>query len=284
MKHYLKSYAMIFLGAVTFGLAVDWFFVPNQVAMGGVTGLAQAINAVVPALPVGVMMIVMNVPLFLAGWKFIGGHMLVSSLFAMVASSLAIDLIGTFYSFAAIDPMLACLCGGALMGVGLGVIYAQGAATGGSDIVARLVKLKKPWMQMGRLILILDFMVLSLAAVAFGRLEAALYGVVALFVSTQVMDTVLYGMNTSKVAYVITDHWQDAAKALMGMERGVTILRGEGAYTGDEKRVLLVAFKQREIVQVKRLVHDIDPRAFLIVLESRDVLGKGFGEYKKEEI
>ena len=165
MKKYLKSYAIVALGSVIFALAFDWFFAPNQVAMGGITGLAQVINALVPWLSVGVLAFVLNVPLFLAGWKYIGFHLLASSLFSMLVSSVAIDAIAAMYAFPAMDPMLATLCGGALMGLGLGIVFSQGATTGGTDVVARLLKLRIPWLPMGKLMLVPDFVVLALAAV-----------------------------------------------------------------------------------------------------------------------
>lgn len=285
MKKHLKSYGIITLGSMLFALSFDWFFAPNQVAMGGVTGLAQVIHVLVPGAAVGVLTILFNIPLFLAGWKFIGLHLLASSLFSMAVSSLAIDAIAAVHSFSPVDPMLACLCGGALMGLGFGMVFSQGATTGGTDIVARLLKLRFPWLPMGKLMLLPDGVVLTLAALAFGRVEAALYGVVALVVTSRVMDTVLYGMDTSKVAYIISDCWQQMAQVLLEDQgRGVTILRGQGAYTGDDKQVLMVAFKQRDIVQVKKTVHTLDPRAFLIVCNAHDVLGEGFGDYQKEEI
>ena len=285
MKKHLKSYGIITLGSMLFALSFDWFFAPNQVAMGGVTGLAQVIHVLVPGAAVGVLTILFNIPLFLAGWKFIGLHLLASSLFSMAVSSLAIDAIAAVHSFSPVDPMLACLCGGALMGLGFGMVFSQGATTGGTDIVARLLKLKFPWLPMGKLMLLPDGVVLTLAALAFGRVEAALYGVVALVVTSRVMDTVLYGMDTSKVAYIISDCWQQMAQVLLEDQgRGVTILRGQGAYTGDDKQVLMVAFKQRDIVQIKKTVHTLDPRAFLIVCNAHDVLGEGFGDYQKEEI
>ena len=276
MKEKLKSYGIIALGSVLFGLAFDWFFDPNQVAMGGITGLAQVINALLPGIPVGVLTIVLNVPLFFAGWRYIGFHLLASSLFSMAVSSVAIDLIAAVYPFAPMDPMLATLCGGALMGLSLGIVFSQGATTGGTDIVARLLKLRWPWLPLGKLILVPDGVVLALAALAFGRVEAALYGAVGLFVATRVMDTVLYGLDTSKEAL--------AQVLLKEQDRGVTILRGQGAYTGRDKQVLMVAFKQRDIVQIKRTVHQLDPKAFLIVCDAHDVLGEGFGDYQKEEI
>ena len=284
MKRFLKSYSIITLGSLVFALAFDWFYAPNQVAMGGVTGIAQVINALVPQLSVGLLTIVINIPLFFAGWRLIGAHLLLSSLFSMAVSSLAIDLIAAFWAFAPMDPMLACLCGSAMMGAGFGLVFSQGATTGGTDIVARLLKLKLPWLPMGKLLLVPDGVVLALAALTFGRIDAALYGAVGLFVSTRVMDAVLYGPNTAKVAYIISDSWEEISAALLGQDRGVTILQGQGAYTHHEKQVLLIAFRQKEIVQIKRIVHEADPRAFFIVRNAHEVLGEGFGEYQKEEI
>ena len=285
MKKQLKSYSIIALGSVIFALAFDVFFAANQVAMGGITGLAQVINALVPGLSVGTLAFVLNIPLFLAGWKFIGWHLLASSLYSLAVSSLAIDAIAALRQFPPMDPMLACLCGGAAMGLGFGLVFSQGATTGGTDIVARLLKLKFPWLPMGKLMLLPDGIVLVLAALVFGRVEAALYGAVAIFVSSRVMDTVLYGLDTSKVAYIISDRWQSIADALLQkQDRGVTILQGQGGWTGAPKQVLLVAFKQKEIVQIKRAVHDIDPNACLIGCDAQEVLGEGFGDYQKEEL
>lgn len=284
IRQYLKSYAIIALGSVIYALAFNWFFAPNLVAMGGLTGLAQVINILLPILPVGTVVFIMNIPLFFLGWKFIGGHLLVSSLFAMAVSSFAIDILAGLHTFGATEPMLAALCGGALMGFGLGLVFAQGATTGGTDLVARLLKLKFPWLPMGKLVLVPDLTVIALVALAFGNVNSALYGLVALFVSTKVMDTVLYGMDTSKVAYIISDQYRVIAKAILELDRGATILHGEGAWSGQEKKVLMVAFKQREIVQIKRIVHDTDPAAFLIVCDAHDVLGEGFHQYQKDEV
>ena len=285
MKQFIKSYAIIALGSLIFALGFDWFFAPNQIAMGGVTGLAQVINVLIPALPVGVLTIILNIPLFLAGWKLIGFHLLASSLFSMAVSSVAIDVIAAWYTFPPMDPLLACLCGGAVMGAGFGLVFAQGATTGGTDIVARLLKLRFPWLPMGKLLLVPDGVVLALAAVAFGQVETALYGAVALVVMAKVMDAVLYGTDASKVAIIVSDRWREIADVLLReQDRGVTILRGQGAYTGAEKQVLMVAFPQKEIVQLKQTIRDLDSSAFLIVCNAHEVLGEGFGDYHKEEL
>lgn len=284
MAQKVRSCGIITLGAVIYALAFDWFVAPNQIAMGGVTGLAQIVNALVPVLPVGVLSILVNVPLFLAGWRLLGGRLLVSSLYAMAVSSLAIDVIAWMHTFPPMDPILATLYGGAGMGVGLGLVFSQGATTGGTDIIGKLLKLKLPWLPIGKLVMIPDMVVVILAAVVFGTVNAALYGLIQMYLLSKVMDMILYGWDTSRVAYIITDRWEETVRGLLDMNRGVTLLQGKGAYTGAEKQVLLVAFRQREIVPIKRMLREIDPKAFFIVCDAHEILGEGFGDYQKEEI
>ena len=284
MAQKVRSCGIITLGAVIYALAFDWFVAPNQIAMGGVTGLAQIVNALVPVLPVGVLSILVNVPLFLAGWRLLGGRLLVSSLYAMAVSSLAIDVIAWMHTFPPMDPILATLYGGAGMGVGLGLVFSQGATTGGTDIIGKLLKLKFPWLPIGKLVMIPDMVVGILAAVVFGTVNAALYGLIQMYLLSKVMDMILYGWDTSRVAYIITDRWEETVQGLLDMNRGVTLLQGKGAYTGAEKQVLLVAFRQREIVPIKRMLREIDPKAFFIVCDAHEILGEGFGDYQKEEI
>lgn len=284
MAQKVRSCGIITLGAVIYALAFDWFVAPNQIAMGGVTGLAQIVNALVPVLPVGVLSILVNVPLFLAGWRLLGGRLLVSSLYAMAVSSLAIDVIAWMHTFPPMDPILATLYGGAGMGVGLGLVFSQGATTGGTDIIGKLLKLKFPWLPIGKLVMIPDMVVVILAAVVFGTVNAALYGLIQMYLLSKVMDMILYGWDTSRVAYIITDRWEETVQGLLDMNRGVTLLQGKGAYTGAEKQVLLVAFRQREIVPIKRMLREIDPKAFFIVCDAHEILGEGFRDYQKEEI
>ena len=284
MAQKVRSCGIITLGAVIYALAFDWFVAPNQIAMGGVTGLAQIVNALVPVLPVGVLSILVNVPLFLAGWRLLGGRLLVSSLYAMAVSSLAIDVIAWMHTFPPMDPILATLYGGAGKGVGLGLVFSQGATTGGTDIIGKLLKLKFPWLPIGKLVMIPDMVVVILAAVVFGTVNAALYGLIQMYLLSKVMDMILYGWDTSRVAYIITDRWEETVQGLLDMNRGVTLLQGKGAYTGAEKQVLLVAFRQREIVPIKRMLREIDPKAFFIVCDAHEILGEGFGDYQKEEI
>lgn len=284
-KKEVKSYLIIIVGALIHAVAFNVFLGPNQIPMGGLSGLAQIINFLVPVLPVGTMNLLMNIPLLLLSGKLLGRRMLISSVVAVATSSFAIDAIGAMHTFVPMDPFLSSIFGGAMMGLGLGLISAQNATLGGTSTLARLIKIKYPWLSTGSLVMGSDVVVLVLAVIAFGKLEAALYGTIALLALEMVMDKVLYGMDPSKVAYIVSGSAEEIAKVLMEeQERGVTVLRGEGAYTGDEKKILMVAFRQKDIVQIKRTVHAMDKKAFMVVVDANTVLGGGFDDYQKGEL
>ena len=283
LKKTLFPLLMITLGSAAYAVGFVWCYVPNGIAFGGITGVAQIINYLIPAFPIGVTVIVLNVPLFILGWKLIGGRLLVSSLYAMFISSVLIDLLTPLREWQPMEPLLACIFGGLLVGLSLGFIFQQGATTGGTDLMARLLKLKLAWLPMGKLLMGIDLAVIVAVTITFHTLYAALYGLVALYISTIVMDGVLYGLDNAKVAYIISDKNKEIADAIVkGLDRGVTILHGKGAYTGAEKDVLMCAFKQREIASIKAAVKDIDPAAFVIVCNAHEVLGEGFRDYKKD--
>lgn len=279
------SYFIITVASAIYALGFNWCYKPNDIAFGGITGVGQIVNFLLPWAPIGTVVIVLNIPLFLLGWRLLGGHLLISSLFAMAVSSVFIDLIDSLYQFPPMDPLLACIFGGVSMGGSLGVVFLQGATTGGTDLIARLLKLKLAWLPMGKLLLGIDLVVIVAVALAFRNLYSAMYGVVALYISSLVMDGVLYGIDNAKVAYIISDAYEQITDAIIhDIDRGVTILQGQGAYSGAEKKVLMVAFKQRQIVALKRTVKEIDPAAFLIVCEAHEVLGDGFREYKQNDL
>ena len=285
MKEVLVPALVITLASAIYALGFVWCYAPNGIAFGGITGVAQIINFLIPAFPIGVTVIVLNVPLFILGWKFIGGRLLVSSLYAMAVSSVFIDVLTPLRDWKPMEPMLACIFGGLLMGLSLGLVFQQGATTGGTDLIARLLKLKLKWLPMGKLLMGIDLAVILMVSATFRTLNSALYGLVALYITTIVMDGVLYGMDTAKVAYIISDKNKEITTAIVNdLDRGVTILHGRGAYTGADKDVLMCAFKQREIAAIKAAVKDIDPDAFLIVCNAHEVLGEGFRDYKKDDL
>ncbi|MCI9672531.1 MAG: YitT family protein [Lawsonibacter sp.] len=285
LSRMVRDYAWIALGSVLYSLSFDWFYVPNQIGFGGLTALGMILNHLSPAIPIGTVVLVLNIPIFILGWKFLGGHTLVSSLFAMAATSVLVDLIAAIYTFPPMDPMLAAVFGGVSLGVSLGMIFSKGATTGGTDLIARLLKLPFAWLPIGKLLLVVDLAMLLAVSIAFRSMESAMYGIISLYISTLVMDMVLYGLDQSKVAYIVTTRPQEiAAEIDRQMDRGATFLHGEGSFSREEKLVLMCAFKQKQIVPLKALVHELDPEAFLIVCDAHEVLGQGFRRYQKNDI
>ena len=284
-KQTANAYFWITVGSILYGFVFDWFYTPNLIGYGGITGVGQVVNAYIPVIPIGLFVFLINIPLFILGWKYIGGHLLVTSLYSMVVSSVAVDAFALVIDFQPMDQMLAAICGGAAIGLSLGLIFAQGATTGGTDLVARLVKLKLPWVPMGKMLLVIDMAVVVLVAIAFGNLTTALYGFIAQVVCAYVTDMVLYGLDTAKVAYIISEKAHEISDSIVGqMDRGVTVLPGKGAYSGENKLVLMCAFKQKEIVNLKEIIFEIDPKAFIIVCDAHEVTGNGFKTYQKNDI
>ena len=281
----LRRYGLITLFSIVFALGFDWLYVPNNIGLGGMTALGQIVNALIPSLPIGTVVLVANTPLFLLGWKFLGGSVLISSLYAMAATSILVDVFASLFTFTPIDPILAAVFGGAITGLSIGAIFAQGATTGGTDLIARLLKLPFGWLPMGKLLMAVDLVMLAGVSLVFQSLYSALYGLIALYISCVVTDWVLYGMDTSKVAYIVTGRPKEISDAIFQhLDRGVTVLHGEGAWSGEARPVLMCAFKQRQIVTLKQLVQQCDGEAFMIVCNAHEVLGLGFGRYQKNEL
>ena len=277
----LKDYSLITFGALIYALSFNWFFQPNHIAFGGLTGIAQILNRIWPVLPVGAMVIVMNVPLFVAGVRRMGVGLLLSSLYCMAVSSIFVDIMAAVHTFSPMDPLLASLYGGLTLGFSLGLVLMANATSGGTELLARLLKYHLPNLSMGRLCLAIDLVVIVAYAAAFRSLNNALYGIVALYIATIVMDMVIYGSQKAVLAYIISDRSGDIASALLELNMGITLLNGTGGFSGGEKRVILCAIRRRQVAMVKELVNERDPAAFVIVCQAHEVLGEGFTAYDK---
>ncbi len=280
----LWEYAVITFGSALYAICFNCFFQPNYISMGGFTGVAQIVNRLIPLMPVGVTVIVLNVPLFLIGVRKLGLGLLISSLYAMAVGSLMIDGLNMIYTFPPMDPLLATIYGGVLLGISMGLLLSVGATTGGTELAARLLKLKLRHLSIGRLCLVLDVTVIILYALTFHSINNALYGIIAMYISSLAMDAVVYGSINAKMAYIISDHSQEITEKLLGMDLGVTLLKGKGGYTGGEKNVVLCAFKRSQIAAIKASVMAVDPTAFIIVCEAHEILGEGFGEYSPDSL
>lgn len=282
VRNNLHRYAAITLFSAIFAIGFNWLYVPNGIGFGGMTALGQIVNYLFPRLPIGTVVLVANIPLFLLGGKLLGHSLFLSSLFAMAATSIFVDVFAAIHTFSPMDPLLASIFGGAITGLSIGAIFAQGATTGGTDLIARLMKLPFPWLSMGKLLIIVDLVLLAAVALVFRSLNSALYGLIALYISSVVMDWVLYGMDTSKVAYIITDRPDETAKVItQNLGRGVTVLQGEGGWSKMPRYVLICAFKQKQIVVLKDLLLQYDPDCFFIACDAHEVLGEGFRHYQK---
>ena len=280
----LKNLVLIAVGSAIFALGFDLFLAANQIGAGGVSGLAMVVNAFIPAISIGAFSIVVNIPLFLAGYRFVGRKFFWGSLAGMLISSLLLDLF-TLLPEIPTEPLLGAIYGGLLVGVGCGIVFMQGASTGGGDIAARLLKYKFPNISMGKLMLLIDMTIAVITGIAFRDLNKVLYCIVALFVSSEALDAVIYRFDYSYVAMIITDQNETIRDAIADrLDRGCTYLQGEGAYTGQPKKVIYCAIKRQQVAELKELVMETDPGAFFVLQEAHQVLGEGFERYSKHHL
>lgn len=278
MREYVVKYALVALGSALFAAGFQFFLYPNSIIVGGVSGIAMIINYLV-GLPVGIMTIVLNIPLFIIAWKHFGGKFIISSLVGMLLSSVLVDVLAVIDYSPTDDMLLACLIGGAIKGLGLGLIYYAGATTGGTDIIAKFVRLRFPYINFGTIVLLTDAVIIIAFAAIFDRVEAAMYAVIAMFVVSKVIDLVLYGIDNSSVCYIISENSEQLVKDITDkLHRGVTILSGEGAYSHKDKQVLLCVIKRTQIADIRKIIKNIDENAFFIVSDAKNVFGKGFGD------
>lgn len=278
MREYVVKYALVALGSALFAAGFQFFLYPNSIIVGGVSGIAMIINYLV-GLPVGIMTIVLNIPLFIIAWKHFGGKFIISSLVGMLLSSVLVDIMAVINYSPTDDMLLACLIGGAIKGLGLGLIYYAGATTGGTDIIAKFVRLRFPYINFGTIVLLTDAVIIIAFAAIFDRVEAAMYAVIAMFVVSKVIDLVLYGIDNSSVCYIISENSEQLVKDITDkLHRGVTILSGEGAYSHKDKQVLLCVIKRTQIADIRKIIRNIDENAFFIVSDAKNVFGKGFGD------
>lgn len=278
MREYVVKYALVALGSALFAAGFQFFLYPNSIIVGGVSGIAMIINYLV-GLPVGIMTIVLNIPLFIIAWKHFGGKFIISSLVGMLLSSVLVDVLAVIDYSPTDDMLLACLIGGAIKGLGLGLIYYAGATTGGTDIIAKFVRLRFPYINFGTIVLLTDAVIIIAFAAIFDRVEAAMYAVIAMFVVSKVIDLVLYGIDNSSVCYIISENSEQLVKDITDkLHRGVTILSGEGAYSHRDKQVLLCVIKRTQIADIRKIIKSIDENAFFIVSDAKNVFGKGFGD------
>ena len=267
------SYLQILLGCVVGAAAYPLFMTPNRIAPGGITGIATILNHLL-RWPVGTVSLVLNIPLFLVGYRSMGKVFVFRSLVATVLFSLLIDLLPLRPMTD--DPLLGTLYGGVLLGIGLGMIMRGGATTGGSDMVARMVHRRFPFITVGSFLFAIDCAVVLAAGFLIGTSEA-LYALINIFLTAKVMDVVIVGFSSNKACFVISGRWREISERIMrDMGRGVTQLTARGAYTGAERPTLLCVISRSEITAFKRILREEDENAFIIIVEAHEAIGDGF--------
>ena len=285
----LIKYAVITLGCISFSLGVALFLDPNHVASGGVTGIAIIINSLT-GFPTGYAIILINVPLLILGAVFFGLKFIISTVYATVVSSLMIEL----WNFALADYLpftdnllISAVLGGALFGIGLGLIFRTGSTTGGTDIIVKILRKKFRYIKTGIISMTIDLIIIGISAIIYKNFELTCYTVVSIAVIALAFDWVLYGGSSAKLVYIITT--QDKAenmcdKILKELDVGATFVDGKGAYTGNDKRIILCAVKNTMYPRLRDIVKEADANAFTIVTSAKEIYGEGYKNPHDDEL
>ena len=282
-KRRILDYLMITMASFLYAVAVSLFLDPNSLAPGGVTGIAIILNRL-SGLETGTWVLIINIPIIILGmWKF-GLHFILSTLYCTAVTSFFINLLADF-GVATEDRFLAALVGGALMAVGIGLVFKAGATTGGTDIIVKLLRLRFPHLKTGSLFLITDATIVTASAFVFKDLDVALYAGVVVFVNSTLLDVVLYGRDGAKLIFIISDvHASITKRLLEELDIGVTYISGTGAYSGKEKSVIMCVMKKQISAQVEVIVREEDPDAFMIVTSATEIFGEGYKRIYSEKL
>ncbi len=286
-KKLILDVLVTFVGCVLYAAAIVLFTSPNHIAPGGVIGVSTLINYLFDYLPIGMLTIVVNIPIFILGAVAIGWKYLSGSIICSAVSAILMDGMNLLVDKGLLQPyvgegILAAAFGGLICGVGIALIFSRGGSTGGTDIVARVLHDKLPHVSQGTFMLIVDAVVVLTSAIVYGDIEYALYAIICIFMFSRAIDTVLYGVsrNNGKLLFIVTDKYDDVTEAILEkIDRGVTLLKAEGGYRRDNKRVLLVAVRPNQVHSTTALVHEIDEDAFVITTTANSIKGKGFHAY-----
>jgi len=277
IKQTIIDYIIIAIGAFIFSFGIAMFTSPNNIAPGGVSGIGTMLNHLFN-IPIGSVIIAVNIPLFIFSFKKFGRSFFKKSLFATFLTSSLIDILPFILEKHYIySPLLASIFGGVSIGVGVGIIFLRGGTTGGADILAKLIRLKYPHFSLGTLVFIIDAIIVISTLFVYGSIEALLYSTVSFFVTSRAVDAIIFGAARSKMLLIITTQPQQIAKRIMNdIQHGVTLIPASGAYTNEEKTILLSVVRPNEVAEINKIVKEIDRSAFTVITESNEVFGYGF--------
>ncbi len=278
----VKEYAVITIGIAISALGIGLFLAPHGIVSGGVSGVAIIINKLT-GFPVGVAVLLMNIPLFISGILFLGKSFGVKTLYGTFLFSLLLDATATNVIFTE-NLLMSAIFGGGLLGIGFGFIFLSGATSGGTDILATLLNRIIPAIDMGKWFFIIDIVIISVSTLFFKNTELVLSGVIALFLNSFLLDYIVSGANTAKMVYVISDEAEHISKEIIkSVNRGVTGIKTCGMYTGQERTMLMCVVKRFELKKLEEIVERIDKSAFIILTQARKITGTGFISYPVSE-
>ncbi|MBQ7974304.1 MAG: YitT family protein [Clostridia bacterium] len=280
-KNTLKPALSVIAGAHLYAIGICCFLNPADIAPGGASGISIILNHLF-GLPIGTVSILINIPILYAGYRKLSGMLIIKTSIALILTSLLIDLVVTpLLPVYTGDRLLGSVFGGVLLGTGLGMIFSAGYTTGGTDILSMLLRLKFPQLRIGLAILIIDCFVLGASAILFRDIEAGLYGIIALFCSGKLVDSLVYYGDSSRIALIITSRHKEVTEAIIkNIGRGVTVINAEGGFTGENKKLIMCAVRHREFSHLKDLVFETDGKAFLTSSVSDGIYGEGFFRQK----
>ncbi len=277
-----KIYGTVLVGSAVFALGFHWFLSPNLINVGGLSGVSLLLTSLLGFGGVGLFTAILNVPVFFLGYRHVGREFFFRSLWGMLTSAFFLEVFALLPA-PHTEPLLGALTGGAVGGIGLGLVFLQGASTGGVDIIARLLKGKFPELSLGKLIFCVDILVVALTGLVYWDLNKALYSAASMYCTSLMVDRILYGGDRTAVAMVVSQkHREIAQKIGCDLRRGVTVFSATGFHTGEERPVVMTAMRRSQITQLKHLVREVDGDAFVILQEAHQIFGTGFRPRSEE--
>lgn len=278
-KDLVLDCVLLTAGTFLYALAIHCFTAPHNIAPGGVTGIATMLNYLFD-INIGLTTFVLNIPILLLAWKFIGKNFCIKTLISILLFTIFSDYVTPFipiYTGGEQGRMLAALFGGIINGAGLGLVFSRGFTTGGTDVISSLIRLKLPFMSTGKMLFAVDLVVVSASVLVYGNIESAFFALISMFVTTKAIDSIVYSGDKGKLVLIVSEKSEEIAKNILeNIGRGATFLKASGAYKKDDKNVIMTAVRTSQFYKLKKLVKSVDPMAFMIVSEASEIAGQGF--------
>lgn len=275
-KKIIKFLLLNIIGSILYGIGIHSFTAPQHIAPGGASGIGILVNYV-SGFPIGLFTFLFNIPLLVLAYRYVTKKFFYNALFSITLFSFITDYIVVIFPIYTGDPLLACIFGGALMGVGLALVHMAESTTGGLTILGVIFQKQFPQFEVGKLIFLLNLIVVAASALVFNNIESVLYAVIAIYISSMCMDSVICGLNNNKFVVIISDHNEEVKTYISdATHKGFTILNGVGGYSDCDKQVIFCAIGKNEYAHVKKMIHQVDPNAFVIITDASEVIGNGF--------